>query len=157
MKQQVTQSQQILRLHRLRIQEAEKAYRQAQRLLAEAKQALEQREQQISELREQHSQVFSYLRLGNNHSQTTLLQQAHQRREWLEFDLEKENFYLEMDEQDVKDAQEKCDDAKKHWLAAQAKIDKAERMVTHSNRHWLRHLDVLQEMDAEEAFSGGQK
>jgi len=110
-------------LHRVRILVCKMRYLETKRKRDEAARSLNEREATICQCKAERSSLFQYLHRQEVMETPLRVERVHDRRFWLEYDLEKEEYYLEMDRQDLNEAESQLSQARQEWLRAQKHQD----------------------------------
>ncbi len=152
-KQRRQQINQLLRLHQMRVQACELRYREAQKKRDEAAEDVRQRQASIDRLKNQHSDLFHYLDDISVVESSIKVERMHTRRYWLEYDLEKDEYYLELDIQALNEADEDVAKAKGEWLRARYRESGVENMLQDIQRETALAEEQIQELENEESYS----
>lgn len=145
----------LLRLHEQRINQMEMQYLEKTKICDEAREAFEQRLASIASLKTKHSDVFRYLEQHDVLDQPARHERAHQYRYWLEYDLDKDEYYLEMDRGTLTEAETAMEETRKAWLHARAKKSGVEKLLSMQQQKTRQSEEYRLELEVEEAFSAG--
>jgi len=143
----------LLRLHQMRVKACESRYYAAQKKRNEAAEDVRQRQASITRLKNQHSDLFSYLDDVAVVESPVKVERMHTRRYWLEYDLEKDEYYLELDIQALNEANEEVSKAKGEWLRARYRESGAENMLKDTQKEIALAEEQSQELESEESRS----
>ena len=142
----------LLKVHDQRIKRLELGYLAKRKLRDEAREALEQRLASIANLKAKHSGVFRYLGQQQVLSKPLCHERAHTHRYWLEYDLEKDEYYLDMDREALAEAEAAMDEARKEWLLARARKSGVEKLLNMQHQRNELLAEYRQELDEEESL-----
>ena len=145
----------LLKLQEQRIKQMEMQYLEKRKICDEAREALEQRLASIASLKTKRSDVFRYLEQRDVLGQSVCHERAHQYRYWLEYDLEKDEYYLEMDREALTEAETALEETRKAWLHAQAKKSGMEKMLNTQQQKIRQSMEYRIELEIEETFLSG--
>ena len=143
----------LARLQELRIKRLENVYHEKRQAYAETKEIVEQRQASIDNLKTKRSNDFLYLGQDNNITNSACHTLADTHRYWLEYDLEKDEYYLPAEEQRMEEAQTIMMEAQKEWLRARARKQGMEKQATKLKKTINKLEENQQELEIEEAFS----
>ncbi len=152
-KQRRQQANQLLRLHKMRVKACETRYHVAKNKRDEAAEDVRQRQASITRLKNEHSDLFCYLDDVAVVESPIKVERMHIRRYWLEYDLEKDEYYLELDIQALNEADEDVAKAKGEWLRARYRESGAEKMLKETQREIALVEEQSQELENEESRS----
>jgi hypothetical protein len=152
-KQRRQQANQLLRLHKMRVRACEARYHEEKNKRDEAAEDVRQRQASITRLKNQHSDLFSYLDDVAVVESPLKVERMHTRRYWLEYDLEKDEYYLELDIQALNEADEEVAKAKGEWLRARYRESGAENMLKDTQKEIALAEEQGQELESEESRS----
>ena len=152
-KQRRQQANQLLRLHQMRVKACESRYYEVQKTRDEAAEDVRQRQASITRLKNQHSDLFSYLDDIAVVESPVKVERMHTRRYWLEYDLGKDEYYLELDIEALNEADEEVAKAKGEWLRARYRESGAEKMLKETQRGIAVVEEQSQELENEESRS----
>lgn len=142
----------LLKVHDQRIKKLELDYLEKRRLSNEAKEALEQRQASIASLKAKRSGVFRYLEQQHVINKPLCHERAHTHRYWLEYDLEKDEYYLDMDQEAFDKAVAVMDEARKAWLRARARKSGVEKLLNMQQQKAEQQSEFRQELESEESL-----
>jgi len=142
----------LLKVHDQRIKKLELDYLDKRKLRNEAKEALEQRQASIASLKAKRSGVFRYLEQQHVLNKPLCHERAHTHRYWLEYDLEKDEYYLDMDREAFDKAKADMDEARKAWLRARARKSGVEKLLTMQQQKARLLTEHQQELESEESL-----
>jgi hypothetical protein len=140
----------LLKVHDLRVRQLESAYLEKRRLRDEAREALEQREASIAALKSRRSDMFRLLQQPEMESRTICHQQVYNSRYWIEYDLEKDEYYLDMDKDALAEAETELTEARSQWLRARAKRGGFEKALLAQQQEVESLREQQQEIEMEE-------
>ncbi len=143
----------LTRLQELRIKRLEKVYQEKRHAYANAMDIVEQRQVSIENLKTRRSNAFQYLSQDDVMTNSACHTRADTHRYWLEYDLEKDEYYLPAEQQRMEEAQIAMMQAQKEWLRARSRKDGLEKHTTKLKKEVLKLKENRQELEAEEAFS----
>jgi hypothetical protein len=153
------QLNQLLRLHQRRVRAAESRYHEARKKRDEAAEDVQQRQGSIAQLKDQHSDLFHYLGDVAVVESPIKVERAHTRRYWLEYDLEKEEDYLVLDVEALKESDKEVAKAKGEWMRTRFRESGTENMLKDTQREINLSEEQNQELESEESraalVSGG--
>ena len=158
-KQRKQQLNQMLRLHQMRVRAAESRYHETRKKRDEAAEDVHQRQTTITQLRDQHSDLFRYLEDVAVVESPIKVERVHTRRYWLEYDLEKEEYYLVLDIEALEEADKEVAKAKSEWMRTRFRESGTENMLKDTQREINLSEEQNQELESEESraalVSGG--
>ncbi len=148
------QREQLLQLHDMRVKSCEIRYREAQEKQYQAQQDVDERKAGIKKLKEQKYKLNDYIASDRVIAAPSLMKAADTRRFWINYDLEKDEYYLSMDEDALEEAKKHCLKLKSDWLQARSREQGARSLLEKSQREMLRIHEIKQELDNEEILIG---
>jgi len=151
-RQRIVQSKQLLRLQRMRVNTCETRYREAQQKRSQAQAEVDERQEAIDKLKEQRHQLLNYMSAAADSPR--LMKVADTRRYWIEYDLERDEYYLQMDEDALADATQECANARKEWLMARSKEASAQSLLDASKHAVSMQAEQQQELESEDLTIG---
>ena len=143
----------LTRLQELRIKRLEKVYHEKRQAYAEAMEIVEQRQASIDNLKTKRSNDFHYLSQENVMANSACHTQADTHRYWLEYDLEKDEYYLPAEQERMEEAQTTMMQAQKEWLRSRARKQGLEKQTTKLKKIINKQEENKQELEIEETFS----
>jgi len=149
-KNKITQTKQLVRVHIMRVKACKDKYYEAKKLQEKAQRDVDERKEKISKLNNQKKQVYDYLQQAYVAASPHLVQTATVRSFWLNYDLEKDEYYLSMDESDLTNAIEVSNKARLAWLRAQAREDGVQSLLRDTEKEAFREQEINQELENEE-------
>lgn len=117
----VKQLDQMMRIHKLRVNHAEREL-QAQKIIVEEHlQSVEKLQMELAQLDADRDSVVRFLGSLASNTNPTQLSDANTRRRWLSYDREKTDYYLDIAQEDLAEAEAELGQKKNVWLKAQAR------------------------------------
>lgn len=135
------------RLHQSRIRVCEIRYQEQKRKQEEAVRCVREREMSISQLKGEHSNLFTHLGREAVAKTPARVERVHVRRYWVQYDLEKDEYYLEIDRQDLGEAESKLSQARREWLRARKRQDVAQQQQASLRRDISRRSEQRETED----------
>ena len=154
-KAQILQRKQLLQLHSMRVSACERAYREVERKKRQALKDVEERKAEVDSLHKDKNDAITYGYSNRVAESPTLSKSVLSRRHWVNYDLEKGEYYLALDEDTLEEVTKECDAARKKWLQAQHRESGAQSMLKLSLKSLESALENQQELEAEERVISG--
>jgi chromosome segregation ATPase len=144
---------QLLKLHQKRVKACESRYHEAVKERDKAAEDVHTRQASITQLETERSDLFRYLDEPAVLQSPAKVERVHVRRYWVEYDLEKHEYYLDLDQQALEEADEQLKTAKADWLRARYRESGVQNMYRNTLREIALSDEQMQEMESEDAQS----
>ncbi len=131
----------LQKLYNTRIIVSEARYLEMKRKRDESAQNLREREATISGLKQERTDLFRYLEKPQIAETPYRVERMHARRYWLEYDLEKDEYYMAMDRQDLEEAESNLLQARHEWMRARKHQDLVDQQYASKLRDVSRSND----------------
>lgn len=152
----IAQRKQLLQLHSMRVSACERAYRETQKQQQQAQQDVDERQASIDTLNQERTNAIEYGHSERVVASPLLSKSVHSRCYWVNYDLEKDQYYLSLDKGALDDAKKASNAARKKWLQAQHRESGAKSMLKQSQKNLESALENQQELEAEELMLSGE-
>lgn len=150
----IKQSQQLKNLHQLRADIHERNYRETKNRELEIEKEVENRRRLVEALKTKKSTTKEYASAASVLENPEKVKAATTYQFWLDYDLEKDEYYLSMEEDELREAQQNTAEAKANWIKSQQRHDGYRKQLSKHQSGLLREKESIQEVDESDRSFG---
>lgn len=136
----------LQQLYQTRFMINEARYHERKAMQEKAARSVCEREASISCLQEDRASLFVHLGRETVEKTPTSIERVHVRRYWVEYDLEKEEYYLEVDRQDLNEAESQLSQSRQELLRTRKRKQLVQQQLA-SLRREISRRDERWEME----------